>query len=161
MAALIQRSEGEPDHLQQPEWPAEVSNALEEGWVERPSRAMVLNYIARNFNHQESDYFDLTAYEASVNQIYVPDEGIDVTADDAQAALARRGYRLVQELLERIDKVADPRQFIAYLNVGIGYAGKPGANIHIHKVHEGERPWARIDDLEGYADEAVMVVRVA
>ncbi|MGB3442055.1 MAG: hypothetical protein WBA97_25190 [Actinophytocola sp.] len=114
--------------------------------------------IARNFNHGEPDYQDLTGYEASVNQLYVPDDGIDPAADDALAVLAARGHRLAHELLVRVDIDVAPTVLIAYVNVGVWFEGRPGGNLHLHEVHHDEPTWADIDYLDGYQNDGVMAI---
>lgn len=143
-------------------WPPAVAEVIEGGWLVRPSGAVVLAGIVRDFFQDEGDYYDLTAYEAAVNQLYVPDDGIDLSAEDALRTIAVRGYALVHTLLGRAQALSERAgPLLGVVNVGVWYEGKPGGNTHIHAVHPGESPWVRLDDLDGYEDEGMLVLEVA
>ena len=94
-------------------------------------------------------YPDATGFEAFINHMHLEDE-LELPAADP-TVLAQAG-RYATELADRLERAFPGETFV--LIIGLG----DSCTVRFHKLRSGES-WIA-DDLEGYENEAVMVVQI-
>jgi len=99
---------------------------------------------------------DLTGYECEVNHVHLEDY-IDFSHNKDPEILFRSGVAFVSRLNEKLALTYHNEHFRIILSYSLD---EPlGCSIRFHKIRTGEN-WIKMEDLEGYKSEAIMVMDV-
>ena len=104
------------------------------------------NYEA-NKHVKPADHYDKTGYECFINHVHLPFDG---TGASLKSCL---GYAIA--LQKGLARIAKNRSFLVIVAVEVE---DRGCTVRFHQLCEGE-VWIE-EDLEGYAEEAVLLLRV-
>lgn len=105
-----------------------------------------------DFNNVLKNYYDMTDYEASNNEIRI-NSYIDYEEKNNIDVL-KLGLLVVENLKNRLKVEFNQYRFIIYLSVN----SRGGVTLRFHKKRVDELNWLDTNDLEGFKKEAILVI---
>jgi hypothetical protein len=128
---------------------------LEAGIIERDG-AFLFAMFGNLVPFTPSRFGDLTGYECAVNHVHIEDL-LDPAIHGSHEVLFKSGATFALRLKEELESAYPQVGFRIVLSYSLD--GPQSCVVRFHKVRMGEE-WLKMDDLDGYRSEALMVIEV-
>ena len=125
--------------------------------IEERDGVFLFTTFDRSVPSSTSRFGDLTGCECAINHVHLEDF-VEPTNHKDRETLFKSGISFAYRLKEKLISTFPQERFRIILSYNLN--DPPACVVRFHKVRAGEN-WIKLDDLEGYESEAVMVMDVS